>query len=205
METSELITPEVIESGMTYREYRDLIETLLGKGKTTGDNQSEQIVEYAKLNNQRMNRLDKTVKLTDEAAEVVKNIEKPQIWIVLTEGWCGDAAQNVPVIAKMAAANDQITLRLLLRDKHLDIMDAYLTNGGRSIPKLIAVDAESYEELFNWGPRPEPAQEIMIDFKNNPEGRERQEVYQQIHKWYADDKSHTMQKEIADLVKESEK
>ncbi len=205
MESTELITPEVINSGMSYKEYRDMIDSLLAEGKTTGENQSQQIVEYAKLNNQRMNRIDKTVELTEEAAKVLKNIRRPQTWVVLTEGWCGDAAQNVPVIAKMAAASDKITLRLLLRDEHLDIIDAYLTNGGRSIPKLIALDDATNEELFNWGPRPVPAQEIMMDFKNNPNGRERQEVYQQIHKWYADDKSTTMQKEIADLIKDSEK
>ncbi len=205
MESAELITPDVITSGISYEEYRELIDTLLAEGKTTGENQSEQIVEYAKLNNQRMNRIDKHTELTEDAASVLKNIRKPQTWVVLTEGWCGDAAQNVPVIAKMAAASDKISLKLLLRDEHPDIMDAYLTNGGRSIPKLIALDDESQEELFIWGPRPEPAQEIMHVFKNNPNSRERKEVYQQIHKWYADDKSETMQKEIADLIKDSEK
>lgn len=190
---------------MTYEEYREMINSLLEEGKTTGENQSEQLVEYAKLNNQRMNRIDKKTALIEQAANVLKNIRRPQTWIVLTEGWCGDAAQNVPVIAKMAAASDKITLKLLLRDEHLDIMDAYLTNGGRSIPKLIALDDEANEELFTWGPRPAPVQEIMVDFKNNPDGRERKEVYQQIHKWYADDKSETMQKEIADLIKDSEK
>ena len=205
MESTELITPDVIASGMSYKEYRELIDSLLADGKSTGENQSEQIVEYAKLNNQRMNRIDKKTVITEHSANVLKNIRKEQTWIVLTEGWCGDAAQNVPVFGKMAAMSDKITLRLLLRDEHLDIMDAYLTNGGRSIPKLIAVDDESQEELFTWGPRPEPAQQIMQDFKNNPNGRERKEVYQQIHKWYADDKSETMQKEIADLIKDSEK
>ncbi len=201
METT-LITPRVIENGMTYREYRELITNLLSQNKTTGENQSAQLVDFTRLNDQRMSRLDKTIKLTEETARVLRDIGRRQTWLVLTEGWCGDAAQNVPLIAKMAEVNDKINLKFILRDQHTDIMDAYLTNGGRSIPKLVALDADSLEELFNWGPRPGPAQEMIMDYKKHPEGRERSEVYRQVHKWYADDKSHTAQQEIIRLIRE---
>ena len=74
-------------------------------------------------------------------------------WFVLTEGWCKDAAQIVPVLHALAKLNSNIELKVLLRDDNLDLMDQYLTNGKRrSIPRLIAVDPDVMEELSSWGP-----------------------------------------------------
>ncbi|MFP4227749.1 MAG: thioredoxin family protein [Salinivenus sp.] len=88
----------------------------------------------------------------------VESIDAPQLWMVLTEPWCGDSAFLLPVVAEAAALNDQVTLRILHRDDHLDIMDQYLTGGSRSIPKLVAFDADGTEQ-FTWGPRPETARD----------------------------------------------
>ena len=60
-----------------------------------------------------MNRLDKTIQLSDEVIKKLKNFDTNYIWLVLSEGWCGDAAQIVPVIHKMAEVSDKIELKLL--------------------------------------------------------------------------------------------
>ncbi len=73
--------------------------------------------------------------------------------MVLTEAWCVDSAFSLPVIARAAMLSDAVTLSILPRDAHLEIMDRYLTGGSRSIPKLVAFDADG-NELFTWGPRP---------------------------------------------------
>lgn len=195
----QLITPDVIENAMDYEEYRQLIDDLLEKDKTTGDNHSEQMVQYTKMNVHRMNRIDKQVNLSEEISNTLEQVEEDWIWLVLTEGWCGDAAQNVPVIARMAEQSDHIDLRFILRDEHLDIIDEYLTNGGRSIPKLICLRADDLEELGTWGPRPEVIQKKAMEWKDNP-GISKQEWAEKLHKWYAEDKGHEVQSEFAERI-----
>lgn len=104
-------------------------------------------VEYTRLNWARWQRVMRTTSLLPEVAAAMAPAP-PQVWLVLSEPWCGDAAQSVPVLAVMAQAAPAVELRLLLRDAHLDLMDRYLTAGGRSIPKLVAFHPHSGEELF---------------------------------------------------------
>lgn len=187
-----------IDAGMSYGEYIELIDSLLAQGKTTGPDQSDAMVGYGRLNRQRIKRLDKTFEITDETRSFMAEIDRPQIWLILTEGWCGDAAQNLPLIEKIAAASDLVETRYVLRDENLDLMDAYLTNGGRSIPKLIAVDAESFEEIGQWGPRPAEAMEMFAKLK--AEGIEKDAILEQIQRWYLADAGIAIQKEFRILV-----
>ena len=173
-----------------------MIDKLMAEGKTTGEKQDAELLAYAKLNIQRMNRLDKTATVLPAMQEKIKQVQ-PQKWLILTEGWCGDAAQNIPILIKMADFAPQIEIRFLLRDEHLTIMDLYLTNGGRSIPKLIALSAD-WKELFNWGPRPLPAQELLVELKK--ENLPFKLLAEKLHKWYADDKNIHLQEEFLALL-----
>lgn len=189
------LNADVLEQAMDYDAYRALTEKLVAEGKTTGPNQSEFMIEYTKLNFQRMKRHEKTFELRESLKKQIEQVDKPQIWLLISEPWCGDAAQNVPQIAKMAEANPLITLKIILRDEHLDIMDAYLTNGGRSIPKLIAMDAKSGDELGTWGPRPALLQAKILEHKENPK-MSQDEFIASVHKWYADNKNEELQNEF---------
>ncbi|RIJ42985.1 thioredoxin family protein [Pontibacter oryzae] len=191
------ITSEHLANAISYTQYRDLIDKLLAEGKTTGTNHSEAMVEYTRVNMHRMRRVERTV-LTDELLQVLLSVQTKMIWVVLTEAWCGDAAQNLPAIVKIADASPLIDVKLLLRDEHPEIMDAYLTNGGRSIPKLIAMDANTMEVLGTWGPRPEPAQQMVLDAKANSVPYP--EMAELLHSWYAKDKSRTLQQEFSKLI-----
>ena len=73
------------------------------------------------------------------------------IWLVISEGWCGDAAQNMPVVEKIVDEMPNVEIRYVLRDENLELMDQYLTNGGRSIPKALFVDTETFEVLGRLG------------------------------------------------------
>ncbi len=207
-----IISQAVLDSGMTYDEYRKQTDDLLAAGKTTGADQSEALLHYTKLNVTRMNRLDKTTILTEETLEKLALIEKPQIWLVLTEAWCGDAAQVVPVIHKLAEASPNITLRLLLRDENLALMDAFLTNGTRSIPKFIALDAETLEVIADWGPRPQALQAILMpqlqEIKQilDPDLRtQRMDEWKTLaQSWYNKDKTRSTQADILEAVLEQE-
>lgn len=185
------------ENGLTYAEYRDLIARLLAINKTTGEDHSEKMIEYTKLNEQRMNKWDKITRITPELDEKIKTLHTKQRWLVLTEAWCGDAAQNLPVIHKIAELSPNVELRLLLRDENLDVMDAYLTNGGRSIPKLIILD-EALAPKNTWGPRPAAVQEILKEMKAGDITYE--EFAVKAHTWYAKDKTLSLQKELLEII-----
>jgi hypothetical protein len=171
----------------------------LAENKTTGSIQEESLIAYAKLNNQRMKRLDKTIRLTEELSAAIVGLKEHMICLVITEGWCGDAAQNIPLIAAMAAVSDKIELRLILRDEHLEVMDEYLTNGSRSIPKMIFLKKADLTELTTWGPRPQTAQKMVLEAKKNPD-MTKEEFTEQVHAWYAKDKTKSMQEEMISLL-----
>lgn len=195
----QLITPEIIDHAMSYGEYRQMIDDLLEQDKTTGDNHSEQMVEYTRMNVHRMNRIDNNIDLSEELKGMLDGIDEKWIWLVLTEAWCGDAAQNVPVIAKMADQNDNIELKLILRDENPEIMDEYLTNGSRSIPKLVCLDAQSLEQIGTWGPRPDVIQEKAMEWKEDS-SIGKNEWAEKLHKWYAENKSRELQNEFKVLI-----
>ena len=131
-----------LKTAISYAAYRGLVSNLLIKGKSTGPEQSDDLTNYSKLNDRRMKRLDKTIKISEETIQEFQKVKQPQTWLVLTEGWCGDAAQNLPILNKIASDTANIDLKIVLRDENLDLMDLFLTNGGRSIPKLIALDKD---------------------------------------------------------------
>ncbi len=189
-----------LDKALSYKEYRTLIERLLKQDKTTGENHSEAMIHYTKMNVHRMKRLDKRTELTEELSLKLREINREMIWLVLTEAWCGDAAQLIPVIQKMADESDKVTTRYILRDQNLEIMDQFLTNGrSRSIPKLICLDAETFEILGSWGPRPETTQDFYQSQKDDPEisGKKAAE---NLHKWYAVDGTQSMQNEFLDML-----
>jgi hypothetical protein len=189
---------EYVEKSMTYAEYIKLIDDLLLDGKTTGENQSETMFNYGKLNRQRMHRLEKTIRLSDSLKEKLRGVELKMIWLVITEGWCGDAAQNIPVIEKIAAENPNIETRYVLRDENLELMDKYLTNNARSIPKLIALDAESLGVLGTWGPRAQAAMDYFYEMK--AAGLEKPQIMENLQRWYNQNKEQAIQAEFELLL-----
>ena len=196
-----------IDKAYDYKSFRKLVDDLLEEGRATSGNDSDMpLTEFTKLNVRRMSRIDKTLELKDELKDELRNLNDKWYWVVLAEGWCGDVSQNLPVIAKMAEASANIELKILLRDQNLDVMDQYLTDGGRSIPKLICLEADSLKELGTWGPRPEVLQKMVMEAKEKKDpGQPRKEwvndIHEKMHKWYADDKGETIQDEFMNLVK----
>ena len=175
---------------MDYSAYRDLIDSLIDDGKATGPVQSESLLNYSKLNQQRMIRLEKTVKEEQFFDLEGRNARITQV-LIITEGWCGDASQIIPVIEKFAL-HAGVSAKYLLRDSHLDLMDAHLINGGRSIPVILFLSDE-FEVITRWGPRPEPLQQMVMDYKELPEPKPpNSEFSKDVQLWYAKDKQQTM-------------
>jgi len=199
-EMKEIITKS-LENTYTYLEYKNLVKHLLAEGKSTGPNQSEALTNYSLLNDKRMKRLDKTIKLTENTQLEIAKVTAPQTWLVITEGWCGDAAQNLPVIAKMASLNSNIELKLVLRDENLELMDLFLTNGGRSIPKLIILDND-LNVLKTWGPRPSIATKMVADYKAE-HGALDANFKQDLQVWYNKDKGQSTQNDFVEMIQKS--
>lgn len=181
-----------------YASYREMIHRLREEGKATGGSTSEDFLKYTDLNNARMDKWDKRFELNDELKAVLDQLEHSEDWVVLSEGWCGDAAHALPVIAKIADYSDKINLKILLRDENLELMDQHLTNGGRSIPKLIRYSLETGNELGEWGPRPQPAQKIHLEGKTA--GRPKSEITVVLQKWYARDRGETIANELMQML-----
>ncbi|AFM06120.1 thiol-disulfide isomerase-like thioredoxin [Bernardetia litoralis DSM 6794] len=210
----EYLDKSYLDKSLSYSEYRTLGQELLEKGTTTNGDNSPKILEYTKMNMHRMNRLDKTTKLNENTKAALANLSSDEkgYWVVLIESWCGDAAQIVPVMNKIAEEankeSEKLELRFLLRDENPDLIDEFLTNGGRAIPKLIAIKEDKDKQLKiidSWGARPAEAQKLVTDYKQkvkeNPELEDYQAFSESLHGWYAKDKTQHTQNELAEFLK----
>lgn len=185
---------------MNYNEFYAWTVELASKNETSGLDQTDEHKKYTQLNFKRMERWNKTFQISDETQAILNKLDRSQTWYVITETWCGDSAQILPIIAKFAeASNGKINLKIMLRDENPEWMSRYLTNGSKSIPKLIAFD-EHDNELFNWGPRPEEAMEITRYWKANTDTIDKEQFHVLLHSFYAKNKGEAVQKELAKLI-----
>lgn len=182
---------------MKWNEYLIAFEAVLSGKNKTAPYDNDDYLEYVKLNSRRQNRWIKKMELSDGMLHSLNNLESRQKWILITEPWCGDAAHISPFINAMAESSPHIEFEIRLRDSAPLIIDQYLTNGGKAIPKLIVRD-ESGTDLFTWGPRPKESQELMFSLKETdlPEADKKAA----LQKWYNKDKGETIQREILELV-----
>ena len=195
------IIEKSLQTAQSYTEYKKMVLELLKEGKSTGINQNEDLVHFTKLNNQRMKRLDKQTKLNEETLSKAQKINRDFTWLVLTESWCGDAAQTLPVINKFAEANQNIDLKVVLRDENEELMNKFLTNGNKSIPKLIVVDNNSKEVVGSWGPRSAKATQMVIDYKEK-HGKIDAKLKMDLQNWYNEDRGLHIEMEMVELIDE---
>lgn len=183
-------------TSITWSEYNQLFTRILENEITTEPYTDSAYINYVKLNKSRMERWLKKVEIPDAIQAKIKQIDKAQTWILLTEPWCGDAAHNTPFIALLAALNPLIELKIVLRDSNLELMDKYLTNRGRAIPKLLIEDLTN-GTIKTWGPRPKKAQDLMLDLK--AKGLDKEAIHHELQKWYNEDKGMGVMEEIVEL------
>ncbi len=188
----------------SYPEYRKLMADLLKEGKSTAVEQTQERTHYSELNEARMHRLDKTIKITEENSPKLKTLNKSYLWIVLTESWCGDAAQILPILNKMVLeANQKIELKLVLRDENEDLMSHFLTNKTKAIPKLIVIDKATGSVVGDWGPRPQGAIDLIERYKEKF-GVIDETTKTELQLWYLHDKGVSTQNEIIQLLQDLE-
>lgn len=184
----------------SYSEYKKLISDLLSQGKSTGKEQSEDLLQYSVLNEIRLKRLDQTICVPEEISNQLKELEKEYIWLTIVEGWCGDAAQILPILNKMALESTKIDLKIVLRDSNDELMTHFLDDESRAIPKLIMVDKESGEVCNHWGPKPKGVLDLIKSYKDEFSIVDA-EVKRQLQLWYLRDKGLSVQNEIVEMMR----
>lgn len=185
---------------MNVNEYEEQFDEILDGKNTAYPYDSDEYINYVKLNKTRIKRWSKVGKIAPDLAETIKNIQHTQNWILITEPWCGDAAHSHEFIVKAAALNPKINLTVRNRDTPDSEIDKYLTNGGKSIPKLIVRDANG-QDLFDWGPRPKAAQKLYLTQRADTSMNE-EDKKKNLQSWYNKDKGTTIQQELNKLLKE---
>ena len=183
----------------SYTEYKELILNLLKKGRSTGSSQNDNLFNFTKLNEKRMKRLDKQTKLSETTKEKTQRIQKDFTWLVLTESWCGDAAQTLPILNKFTETNPKIELKVVLRDDNADLMNGFLTNGSKSIPKLIVLEKGTNNVVSTWGPRSEKASNLVNNYKEK-HGKLDAEFKKDLQLWYNSDKGVHIERDLVDLL-----
>jgi len=193
--TTETLIDESALKAISYTEYRTLVAQLAEEGRSTGPEQTEALTNYTQLNDRRMKRWDKTLKFSEEAVEQISKVDTKITWLVLTESWCGDASPALPVMHKITELNPNISLKIILRDENVDLMNRFLTNGGMSIPKLIAVADVNGEVIGDWGPRSKAATKLVEDYKAE-HGTLTAEFKQDLQVWYNKDKGQSVLEDL---------
>jgi len=188
-----------IQTGLSYKSYKDLVAKLAVEKSTTGNEKTEDKINYTMLNDRRMKRWDKTIKISDEVKEKIAKNENKVTWLALTESWCGDAAHVMPVFNKLAELNNAIDFKVLLRDENEDLMNLFLTNGNKSIPKLIMIDNDSGEVINSYGPRPSTATKMVNTYKEE-HGKLTSEFKEDLQHWYNKDKGQNTIKDLINIL-----
>ncbi|MDH4473310.1 MAG: thioredoxin family protein [Fluviicola sp.] len=182
---------------MNFQTYLAYFEDILAQEKPAHPYDNPDYFNYAKLNWSRMNRWLKHGELTTEINRKVSNIEIPQQWLIITEPWCGDASHVIPFLQMIADLNPLITVEYELRDQEPFQINNYLTNGGKSIPKLI-IRNQKGDDLATWGPRPADCQ--ILYGKLSAEKADFETVKVALQKWYNENKGKDIQEEILQIL-----
>jgi hypothetical protein len=195
----ESIIAQSIKHGISYQAYRELVKQLVEQKTTTGKDKTRVLAHYTKLNDKRMNRWDKTLKIPKVAQQKINGFEQPIIWLVIVESWCGDGAHVLPVLNKIAELNNHIQLKIVLRDDNPELMDLFLTNESRSIPKLIMIDTETGDVLNSYGPRPSEATSLVSRYIAKY-GRLTPEFKEDLQHWYNNDKGQNIIEDVTNML-----
>lgn len=188
-----------LDRSISYEEYRTLVHQYSLTNGTSGKEQSESHIQFTKLNDRRMKRWDKTLKINKTDADAFKRFEQKLIWLVLAESWCGDGAHMLPVLNKITQINPNIELRIVLRDENLELMDNFLTSGNRAIPKVIIIDKESENVIGTYGPHPSEVAGYVSRFKA-VNGVLTASFKEDLQYWYNDDKGNTIVKDLIQIL-----
>jgi thiol-disulfide isomerase/thioredoxin len=193
------IVNEASNKAISYTQYRALVQAHVLNGSNSGKKATEMLAAFTAVNDQLMERLDKTLKILPENQEFLSTFNKEVYFLIITESWCGDAAQTMPMMNQVARAAG-VDFKVVLRDQNSVLIDQFLTNGGRSIAKLILVDANTNLPMATWGPRPTKATQL-VDEEKAAKGLLSTEFKQELQNWYNKDKGKDTENDLVEMLR----
>lgn len=195
----EELLNDALKTSISYQEYRKVIADLAAENSNSGPEKTDALANYTQLNDKRMKRWDKTLKVSESIQEQLQDLPRKVTWLVMVESWCGDAAPSLPVMNKMAQLSPNLDLKIIFRDEHEELMDLFLTNGTRSIPKLIAIEPDAKTVLGEWGPRSTKATK-MVENEKAEHGKLRPEFKEELQMFYNKDKGQDILNDLSRLL-----
>ena len=194
-----ILVQQALDKSWDYTGYRELVRKQVDEGRTSGLNQSEAYVYYTLLNHKRMRRWEKKLRGLKKSQLGLAQVQGSWIWLVLTETWCGDAAPVLPIMEAFASGSASLELRICLRDEHPELMDRFLTNSARSIPKLLMIRPSDNRVVSSWGPRPRDAARMVEEYRAE-HGELNEELRVSLQKWYNADRGESLIRELSELL-----
>lgn len=180
------------EQGIDYPGYKQQMAADLAYNK-------DLIIQgYINLNQRRMYRIEKTYRVSERLTAQVQKLQHKTYWLIITESWCGDASQILPVLNQVSAFSEgKIEMKMVYRDQNPELMDVFLTNQSRSIPKVIQLDSH-FNLTGVWGPRPNEAQKLVMELKADLVTAENYATI--LHLWYAKDHQKSIELDVSKLL-----
>lgn len=185
------------EKGISFAEYFKNTEAVVNKNEADLTEEEREKLEYYKLGVQRMSRMMKVYKPNEEQLQRLAEKNFKGKFLVITEGWCGDAGQTVPAVSLFFEGRNEV--KIVYRDQNLDLIDQFLTNDTRSIPIVVVLD-ENEEVIAHWGPRPAYGTELLNKYKADPESYPKSQFYNDLQVYYAKNRGVDVINEILELI-----
>lgn len=186
------------DTAVSYSEYKKIITQEAEKNINAEEEEIKHLAEFTQLNLTRIHRLDKTLSLSEEIIQKLEKVKQKFHLLIISEGWCGDASQIIPAINTLVENSAFLEMKITFRDQN-ELIDQYLTNGGKAIPILIILN-KNFEEITHWGPRPQQGLDLLHKFKSSPETYPKEQFHKDLQVFYNHDKGFSVQNEILKIL-----
>ncbi|QIG89791.1 thioredoxin family protein [Chryseobacterium sp. POL2] len=181
------------DNGVSYQDYLSNAAERLEHPQTDEDKDYE---EYYKLGIQRMNRMNEKFHPNEQQLERLAQKKFDGKILIISEAWCGDASQVVPVVSNFFGTEK---VKISYRDQDPSLIDDFLTNGSKSIPVVIILDKD-FNYINHWGPRPKHGKELLEMHKADPEGFSKEDFYVKLQTYYAKNRGLDTIEELLELI-----
>jgi len=176
--------------------YEEYIKEANKRIKHPKDQQDIDYKFYYELGLQRMNRMTEKYVPNQEQLLALQEKNFNGKILIISEPWCGDASQSIPVIFKFFSKNE---VKITYSNQEPSLIDNYLTEGNKSIPVVIFLD-ENFNEIAHWGPRPKYGKELLDKYKANPDIYPKETFYNDLQVYYAKNKGYDTINELLELI-----
>lgn len=195
METSTKLNLKTFwDNGVSYDDYIRNAQQRLDHPK---DDAEKEFKTYFELGLQRMDRMMKKYSPAPEDLAILDAKKFDGKILIITEPWCGDASQAVPVLFKFFEGRNDV--RVSYRDQDPSLITEFMTNGTNSIPIVVVLD-KNYEVINHWGPRPKPALEFLKRYKEDPDHYPKEQFYNDLQLYYAKNRGKDTIAELLELL-----